>query len=182
MFGNHDGNFNPLSLLMWDMFLADGPCTRVLDGDANYGEMLANVELPNVTEVIAVEPNSLLRPYLRRTLEEDGLEARYVCVAASDTKGTARFLRDDDWSGTSRVLEVDEEAGNWLEVPQITADSIVAETRGTLRLARKVDVEGNETAVLRGAYQSLARAADYSILCRDKAHSRNRPSVDLRQF
>lgn len=164
MLKEHAGNFNPLSLVMWEMILKEAPWTQVIDIGCNYGEMLANAELPKGAEITAVEPNSLLRHYLRRTLEEAGVDARLVCAAVSDSMGTARFFRDDKWSGTSRVLRPEETAETLIVVPQVTVDSLLDGATGAVRLAMKIDVEGHEAAVLRGALRSLKRVVDYSIL------------------
>lgn len=168
MLKEYNGNFNPSSLLMWDMLLTEAPWTHVIDVGSNYGEMLANVQLPVGAEITAIEPNSLIRPHLKRTLKEAGIDARFVWAAASDSLGKARFLRDDKWSGTSRVLQPGETSECLVEVPQVTVDSLLANTRGTIRLAMKIDVEGHEAAVLRGAERSLERAMDYSILAEIK--------------
>lgn len=160
------GNLNPLTLTMWEALLGEQSWTHVVDVGANYGEMLVNPVLPAQSEIIAIEPNDGIRPYLTRTLRNAGIAARIVSSAISDSNSVAHFLADRTWSGTSRMAHANEIDSNCTLVETTTLDTLlgVGKNLDGMRLALKVDVEGHEVAVLRGAARVLARASQYAAL------------------
>jgi len=160
------GNLNPLTLTMWEALLCEQAWTHVVDVGANYGEMLVNPALPPQAQIIAIEPNDGIRRYLTRTLHDAGIAARIVSSAISDSNSVAHFLADRIWSGTSRMARANEVNSNCTLVETTTLDTLlgVGKNLDGMRLALKVDVEGHEVAVLRGAAGILARASQYAAL------------------
>ena len=98
------GNFNPPTLAIWHGLLGEDDWTHVIDVGANYGEMLANGKLPKRAQIMAVEPNTRVLPFLKKTLS--GLDGvKLFEVALSDREGHAEFLENENWSGLSRIVQ-----------------------------------------------------------------------------
>jgi FkbM family methyltransferase len=159
------GSLNPPTLVMWQMLLAEAGWTHVFDVGANYGEMLVNVKLPRGVEVAAVEPNPAIRARLERTLHDAGIAAEILDVAFSDASGMGRLRIDDTWSGTTRLARPDETGG----VPVQTATLGSALQHAAVPLPAisaliKIDVEGDEANVLRGALEELAILGRFAVL------------------
>src|SRR5437868_8225510 len=97
------GNFIPSTLAAWHGLIGEDAWTYVIDVGANYGEMLANGGLPRSAAIIAIEPNSRVLPFLRKTLSslED---VRLLELALSDREGYAEFVENPTWSGMSRIV------------------------------------------------------------------------------
>jgi FkbM family methyltransferase len=151
------GSLNPPTLVMWQMLLAEAGWTHVFDIGANYGEMLVNVTLPRGVEVTAVEPNPVIRAKLERTLNDAGIAAEILDVAFSHANGTGRLRIDDTWSGTTRLARADETGG--VPVQTATLGSALQRAGASLPAVSaliKIDVEGEEANVLRGAVEELA--------------------------
>ncbi len=144
----------PNSLALWELALRlRDDWDVVLDIGANYGEMLAGVELPD-TRVVAFEPNSHVLPYLRRTLDALPTKVELVERAVGDVSiAEAAFEADLEWSGRAHmaaVSAVDEaSARDLLTVELTTLDEFFP--RPPRAVCMKIDVEGFELQVLRGA-------------------------------
>jgi FkbM family methyltransferase len=159
------GWLNPPTLAIWQMLLAEGGWTHVFDVGANYGEMLVNVKLPHGAEVIAVEPSPAIRAKLERTLHEAGIAAEVLGVAFSNASGTGRLRIDDTWSGTTRLAPPDETEGIPIQID--TLGSVLRRVPMPLSAISaliKIDVEGEETNVLRGALEELAILGKFAAL------------------
>lgn len=151
------GDVNPLSRVLWHRALRLHDWAAVVDVGVNYGEMLVEAPIPSAARVVGFEPNVALHQYLARTFIENGLVVELRSEALSDRAGTARFAVDSTWSGTSTLVpptDADPERWTETEVPLTTLDAILD---GADSWCAKVDVEGAELAVLRGAGASLAK-------------------------
>lgn len=170
------GTFNPLAVLIWQNLLAEQAWTHVIDVGANYGEMLVGVELPQSAHTIALEPNPYIVPYLRRTLNEAGLQVELIEKAASARSGFALLSLDRDWSGNCSLAGVHPEskghASETIEVPVITLGALIRERSDpqSVRTLLKIDVEGHEVQVLLGfdnlisAFQEFAAMVEIAHL------------------
>lgn len=159
------GNFNPLSLAAWHLLLAEQPWTHVIDVGANYGEMLVNGGLPAGANIVAVEPNPAIRRHLERTLHESGMSAAIINAALSDKEGEASLHVDSQWSGNTRLAGLSDTGT--VPVRTTTLDAILRSfdtDPSTMLVVVKVDVEGHEAAVLRGALSMLPSLGDFAAL------------------
>ena len=164
-----NGNFNPLSHVIWRKLVAERAWTHILDVGANYGEMLVGAAFPKSAALMAIEPNPYLLPYLKRTIEEAGLPVELVAAAASDRDGTIALSIDRNWSGMSSViLGQQQSVGHVLEVRDVPATTLTSLIRGRFKsvasLLVKIDVEGHEVAVLRGLDGLLPELEGFAAL------------------
>jgi len=103
--------------------------------------------------VIACEPHPESASRLRRHLALNGCSnVRIREIAISDHRGELRFLRSSPVSQSHLNEQGD------LIVPSRTLDELIAEEEVTTPAMVKIDVEGAEAAVLRGAERLLASA------------------------
>lgn len=159
------GNLNAGSQVMWAQLLAARSWDLVVDVGANYGEMLLGVDLPPGADIVAFEPDPAVRDHLERSLAEAGLRVDVRPEAVSSSVGTAEFLVDESWSGTSRLAsgEAKRDGMARAEVSTTTLDTAFLDS--TARSACiKVDVEGAEDLVLEGGALLFRRLDDVGLL------------------
>lgn len=100
--------------------------------------------------VLAMEPVPRTRSWLGGICAQNGLgQVEVISAAAGERFGSATIVTTDGASGRSRLTE---ESGEGLEVPITTLDSLLGLRAPALI---KIDVEGGELAVLRGARNIL---------------------------
>lgn len=166
------GNFNPNSALIWNLVLAMRPWKTVIDVGVNYGEMLVLGEIPAAAKWVGFEPNPLILPWLRKTVAGLSLPVTLVEAAVSDSaRGAVEFDIDENWSGTSKLSIVKSEENHadkpssfkTVSVPCTSIDAYFGASLAS-GFAMKIDVEGHELAVIRGAAASMNKAADWAIL------------------
>jgi len=126
-------------------------CGTAVDVGGWYGPWTRRMS-KRADQVVTIEPV----PHLARLLSSAAPpNVRVVRAAASDHPGTARlWLPPDDAGdrGVSSLIRRDIH-GRALEVPCITLDGLDLRDVGFI----KIDVDGNELAVLRGAKAILTR-------------------------
>jgi len=128
------------------------PGHTVLDVGAHVGyyTLLSSVLVGDAGRVWAFEPNPANAAFLRRHVEVNGrVNVRVEQAAVADADGTARFDFGTG-SGTGHLAD----AGA-LEVRTLRLDGFCAE-HGIRPDAVKIDVEGAELSVLRGAGDTFA--------------------------
>jgi len=127
------------------------PTDRFLDVGANVGSytILAGATGASVT---SVEPIPQTVEHLRRNVALNNLGARVRIeqCGLSDRIDSRRFSSDEDT--TNHVLLDDEVSTSAVSIPMQTLDGIVGDDVPALI---KIDVEGHEAAVLRGANRTL---------------------------
>jgi FkbM family methyltransferase len=141
------------------------PGTAVIDVGANIGELTVPLARAVGAEgaCLAVEPIPFLAEALRKTAFANGLDWIEVlqCAASADAGAANLELRYGEGelldSGGSRL--VDSAAAGTVQVATERLDDMVRRSRiGARRVSLvKVDVEGHELPVLRGAEEILRR-------------------------
>lgn len=141
-----------------------GPGKVAFDIGANVGcySMLFGQWVGAAGKVFAFEPSPSTFAGLERHVTLNGLGGvvRAVRAAVSDHSATAEFLVLDN-QGTSR-LAAGGEAGSSpraVRVPTISVDEF-CDREGVTPDLMKIDVEGFELAVLRGARETIKRAGE----------------------
>lgn len=145
------------------------PGQTVAEVGANMGyHTLAMAGLVGPTgHVHAFEASPDVLPLLRATLSVNGL-AQSVTVhpeAAHDHIGTLEFSRDPEYIGSGH-WSLPAEAANYscrTTVPCVTLDTALGDAAPELHLLR-MDAEGSEPQVLRGAEQLICRSPELRIV------------------
>jgi FkbM family methyltransferase len=132
----------------------------VLDIGAHLGYFTALAATRGAT-VLAFEPNRSTLPYLRRTLELNGVADRVRVVerAAGAKEGTATFFRTG--AGDESSLH---RPGPDAERVTVEVGPVDAETSGLVVDVIKLDVEGGELEALAGMARTLERASPELVL------------------
>lgn len=164
------GNLNPGGLHLWRYLLGLEDWTDVIDVGANYGEMLANVDLPETARIVACECNPAILPYLEVTLGRLPVSIALERRAIARHDGTVEFLVDGRWSGTSRLALEDKGAHPDMRPVRLEATTlreVLARSDQPLaerKLLLKLDVEGLELDVLLGMGTDLARLGSLFVM------------------
>jgi FkbM family methyltransferase len=139
------------------------PGDTALDVGANVGPyaILFGIWAGPQGRVVAFEPAAAAYEGLCRHLALNGLtgHVRALRVAVSDTVGEAEFV-GEGFQGTNRLRggATADASSRTIRVPTTTIDEVCRVERLQPRLI-KIDVEGAELAVLRGARETIARMA-----------------------
>lgn len=169
------GNLNPGSLKLFQLCFESHNWDYVVDVGANYGEMLAGLEgLERCRRAFAFEPNGRLAPFLRRTFSDFAGKVQVRQVALGRRNSFGLFLENRSWSGTSRMISTTRDLVNYLLrrrwagfslrlVKQRTLDNQLGSAIGKSILV-KIDVEGLEFDVLRGARRVMDDATDFGLV------------------
>lgn len=134
--------------------------TTWIDCGADIGILTALVSAGcrQLKEIIALEPNPVPFAYLQRNLTQLPFPGRAVSCAAADFRGRGTLAYSPkDSSDHSRFLAADENGD--LDVVRIDDLGIAPGEP----VALKIDVEGGELAVLRGARKTLASASTWVV-------------------
>jgi FkbM family methyltransferase len=132
-----------------------------VDVGANVGSYSVLAGGAAGAEVVAIEPIPTTFRHLRANLALNGLVDRVMChnVGISDSNGVLRFTSD---LGTVNHVVFGDEDRRSISVPVFKLDELV----GCKKVPRliKLDVEGHESAVLRGGEETLACAGVAAVI------------------
>lgn len=134
------------------------PGDVVFDIGAHIGTytLLALQKVGNRGHVVAYEPHAFTRNYLNQHLVWNGVTERTTVrgLCCGLTQGTASFYcRSDQAEGTNSLIPTD--GFEKKTIPVTTLDNDV-EVLGLIPTVIKIDVEGAEWDVLRGAAQTIS--------------------------
>jgi FkbM family methyltransferase len=138
----------------------------VVDVGVNYGEIIFSTTYQPSAEIVGIEANPLLRPYITKSLQThpNMLQMNIVYALASDRDHMEKnFFIDKAWSGTSSaVTKRDPQAVEQHKVKTITIDSLFADrSLSDKRLLFKVDVEGYEEFVMKGMRKLMSECQSF---------------------
>jgi FkbM family methyltransferase len=155
-----DGNFEEMEVGVGLRMLSRRPGAVVFDVGANIGfhSLRWARKIPGL-QVYAWEPSRRVLRFLHRNVALNRLSHRVMVhqLAASDSEGTSEFYECDDsaYGGIKDTHRRPVIAR--YQVERTTIDRFV-ELHGITRMdVLKIDVEGHETEVIRGAFGSIAR-------------------------
>jgi FkbM family methyltransferase len=146
------GSYEPEQTALFERWIGAGSTVLDVGAHVGYYTVLASVLAGPRGRVLAFEPNPRNHGFLARHVAINRCaNVELVQAAVSDTAGTARFDFGTG-SGTGHLAP-----GGALEVRTVRLDEVCRE-RGITPAAVKIDVEGAELQVLRGAEQTLGAA------------------------
>jgi FkbM family methyltransferase len=161
------------------------PATLAIDVGAHLGVFsidMADADGPHGT-VMSFEPNSDTRAALRRVVRLNRLEGRVIIRgdAIGDRTGTMPFFGEAGANASS--LFPNDRSHGGVDVRITTLDDLLADTELPISCV-KIDAEGAEAAVLRGARKVLAAhrpalAIEVHPLALKRPHSSTRETLDL---
>jgi FkbM family methyltransferase len=175
------GDLDPAAQRAWRYLVASRPWTHIVDVGANYGEMLIDLDIAEGVRVMAVEPNPHVCWHLERSLRAAERPVEVVQKAVSDHDGTVELIIDRTWSGMSgAVAHPLDTAGHRLEPIRVEATTLRHLLAGEMpdekkHVLVKIDVEGQEVAVLRGLNGAATTFAAFAAL----VEIRHLPQTDL---
>jgi FkbM family methyltransferase len=136
-----------------------------IDVGANYGECFSSMVYPAGTQVVAVEANPELIPFLEKTCaaHPSAKVIRLVNCLVSDRPDAAQtFYYRPDWTGGGSAVAPGNLTGyKKVSVPVESIDRVLSEYETTESLVFKADIEGYEGMLFRGFSRlfSTARVA-----------------------
>lgn len=130
------------------------PTMRLFDIGAHFG-IFSLVAASKGASVVAVEPSSLALPVLRSQMRLNPCGSRVTVLpyAASDTESNIGMLANGPFGGGYFMVDESREAGELESVHATTVDNIAQQFGSPTHL--KIDVEGYELNVLKGAERTL---------------------------
>jgi FkbM family methyltransferase len=145
------GTYEPEQTRLFEEWIRPGATVLDVGAHVGYYTLVSAVLAGPRGRVVAFEPNPTNHGFLKRHVALNGCgNVEVVQAAVSDAAGTARF----DFGGGSGTGHLADQGA--LEVRTVRVDDVCAE-RGLAPGAMKIDVEGAELRVLRGAEQTLRR-------------------------
>lgn len=158
----YNGEFEEPEIRFVSKFLRGTRAPVVLDIGANIGWHAIQWAADNRdVQIYAFEPSAKTAELLTRNVKLNGLEKRirHVPCAVADHEGVAEFHECED-SGYSSMKDTKRKTIiSRTSVPVITVDRFVEDEKMTHLALIKIDVEGLETEVLRGALGTLQTIA-----------------------
>lgn len=149
-----NGQFEPESLAAWGRICEGGKAGLVLDV-GSYGGLFGIAAKLMGNEVIAIEPKPIM---VRRTIANaalNGVKFQVIQAAASDVDGKADLGFDPNLALTSGS-SLERKGPAFMKVKTMCLDSLDFTLFGKTKVgAMKIDVEGHEAAVLRGAFNMI---------------------------
>lgn len=151
------------------------PSDLFVDVGANVGSYTILAAAAVGSRCISFEPDPSAFEGLTANIDANQVTARVEThrAAVGASSGIVRFSRDHDTLG--HVVPEGEIAVPFREVPIVTLDETLA---GRVPAAIKIDVEGFETAVLKGAARTLADPALKAVIAETNGSGERYDSTD----
>jgi FkbM family methyltransferase len=143
-----DGQFEPQSLAVWGDICAEGKAGVIIDV-GSYGGLFGIAAKLLGNEVLAIEPKPIMIRRTRANAALNGVSFKVIKAAASDNEGTANLGFNPAIALTSGS-SLERKGPAFMQIHTVMLDNLVIPPPGKVG-AIKIDVEGHEAAVVRGA-------------------------------
>jgi FkbM family methyltransferase len=160
------GTYEPIETQWVRSWLKPGMC--VVDAGANIGyfSALAADCVGQHGRVISIEPNPTLHRKLERTMQSAPVERSTVfCGGLSEQSGSLSLYLPKNEDSHNATMIAHSGAGQAVSVPVKTLDECLEDWSIETVHLLKVDVEGHENAVFRGAKKAIGAGRIRAILC-----------------
>ncbi len=158
-----EGRYEPAKIAAVQRLLEPG--MTFVDAGSNKGDfaLIGAKVMNDEGRVLAFEPAPENAHWIRASIELNGYESISLFeFALSDTEGRVPLYLGE-WSGWHSIVPKGE-PGKSIEVETRTLDSVLAETDDPHVDVLKIDVEGAELQVLRGASETLGDSRLFAVL------------------
>jgi FkbM family methyltransferase len=146
------GCFEPHKVKLFERFVERGGVVYDVGAHVGYFSLLSARLVQNEGQVVAFEPNPENVRYLKRHIEMNGHSNIKVIEAALSNENGESCFDDDRENSTGRLSP----AGR-IKVKTLTIDALVGSRQVPPPGYLKVDVEGAEVLVLRGAESTIRK-------------------------
>lgn len=158
----HDVEVKALYRKLVQAALTQGKTLTFVDAGANYGFHSAYFAASGC-EVYSFEPNPNCAPHFAALAKLNGWSTQWTTcgLGAHESQLMLGFPPGEEWFGT--CVSAAQKRADWtyIEVPIKTLDSMTLSERGDIVL--KIDTEGFELPVLRGAVNTVATRCSHVI-------------------
>ena len=150
-----EGHFEAAEQAFFWLFLREGDAFLDCGSHVGLFAVLAGEAMNRRGRLVCLEPNPATADLLRANLQAHGLtDARVVQAAAWSSATTLQFAPDQPGRAAyAHIAEAAEPAA--IAVPAVTLDQVTAESAATGFTLAKIDTEGAEPEVLRGAQAAV---------------------------
>lgn len=144
-----NGQFEPQSLMKWGLVCSNGVGCALDVG--SYGGLFGIAAALMKNQVIAIEPNPIMVKRTKANQALNGVSYEVIQAGASDKVGKAMLGFNPNVRLTSGA-SLERKGPAMMEVQTLKLDGIISKHRiGAI----KIDVEGHEAAVIRGAQELI---------------------------
>lgn len=159
-----EGQTQPRLHRFWQQAVHQWQPDYVLDVGVNYGECLFSVRYPEHCQIVGIEANLALKPYIERSKSTHPNHPQmrlHYAIASDQAMQQQTFYVNKYWSGISSAVSGRRFFKKMYQshvVDQITVDSIWStQPLENSKLLFKIDVEGYEPKVLAGMKTLIRR-------------------------
>ncbi len=150
------GYYEPETTREMERFVHKGDVVYDVGAHAGYLSMYMSKLVGKRGKVFSFEPSPQNRKLLQKNVLDNSIaNVRITPYAVTNTKGEVKFVLSSPSYG-SHIAHEDEKEQTSLSVQSTTVDEFIASGEGEPPSFIKIDVEGQELAVLQGAVNTLA--------------------------
>lgn len=142
------------------------PDAVVIDIGANLGLVACSVaSVAPLGKVIAVEASPKIYKILKKNVKQNNIKnVQTVQIALSDKQKTLKFFEDRDFLAGSRAVSDKDQRKGVVTVKALPLDILIKDYALTRIDLIKIDVEGHELQVLKGAKNTLKKFKPFCLI------------------
>lgn len=149
----------------FENILQEGMTFLDIGANRGYYTLLAAKLMNDTGNILAFEPNPYNYYWLNKAVEANTYTSiKTFALALSDKNGEESMFLNDNRSGNCSLINKKGENCKRMDVKARTLDSIFGEMKIKNIDMIKIDVEGAELSVLKGAQQTLSEIRDLMLL------------------